>query len=889
MKRKLKQIIAPRVRSFESQLRSIENNFLARGKRSPFRGRQPSLKQKISLIVATYNVEKYIDDFMRSIFNQSTGLINVEIIVVDDGSTDSSGELARKWQAAYPKVIKYIHQENQGASEARNVGMNHATGDWLTFPDPDDILDRHYFHHVNIAINRPRKSKIALISTNLVLYYEKIKYYSDSHPLSYKYKSTYTERPSKNMGEYMQLSAASCFIKADLLRNSGLKFESNIKPNFEDASLINKFICQLDNHGIGFVKDAIYNYRRREDGSSLVASARVKREWYIDQLRHGYLDLLKSTTSETGETPRFIQRTILYDISSRFKHLANQPERISHLSESEVVEFLDLLQEIFTYIEEETIRSMSINPIIEIDRLGLLAMFKDDLRAHDFVYVNKYDKKNHSIQFTTQTGGDAPLEVSIFVNGKIAENIDYSKQTTTFLERTYATKHSFWIKAVGNAELRATISGRPARIKRNGEYLGDRVTVNTIINKLRPPAAVSNKLPASANRLRAYATSNAARKKFKNCWVLMDRDDVADDNAEHLYRYMMNNGRTPNAYFVLRSDSPDWNRLELEGFNLLRYGSDQHVAAIVNASIIASSHTAHFVRWPVKKEWLQDLVNYKFAFLQHGTIKDDHSSSLNNQNYDLFVTSATGEYNSIAGVESNYLFSSKEVKLTGLPRHDALLKTAKSNDIILIMPTWRNYLTAMNTAKGAMPERIDGFIDSDYAIAWSELLSSEELKSISNKYGKKIVFCPHPNTSIYMDDMNIPEWVETVSPNDPVSYQKLFSECATLITDYSSVAFDCAYIDKSVIYYQFDRAYFFDSNHGYRRGYFDYPIDGMGPVTDTLEQTLTALKENLTGNEPSVYASRRQNFFPFHDGKSCERVFEAIEELLNEEPNIKLG
>src|SRR5690554_4285029 len=99
-------------------VRSFEQRFEKRGYRSPLK-MHPSLSQKVSLIVPTYNVEPYIDEFLASVTSQTTGLRNLEVIIVDDGSTDRTGDIAQVWASRYPKTIRYIRQENKGAAEAR--------------------------------------------------------------------------------------------------------------------------------------------------------------------------------------------------------------------------------------------------------------------------------------------------------------------------------------------------------------------------------------------------------------------------------------------------------------------------------------------------------------------------------------------------------------------------------------------------------------------------------------------------------------------------------------------------------------------------------------------------------------------------------------------------
>lgn len=92
----------------------------------------------ISIIVPVYNVERYIDQCIESIVNQSYK--NIEIILVDDGSKDCSLEKCKKWERIDSR-IKVIHQENQGEFGARNTGLHHARGEWLGFVDADDYVE----------------------------------------------------------------------------------------------------------------------------------------------------------------------------------------------------------------------------------------------------------------------------------------------------------------------------------------------------------------------------------------------------------------------------------------------------------------------------------------------------------------------------------------------------------------------------------------------------------------------------------------------------------------------------------------------------------------------------------------------------------------------------
>jgi len=100
------------------------------------------------------------------------------------------------------------------------------------------------------------------------------------------------------------------------------------------------------------------------------------------------------------------------------------------------------------------------------------------------------------------------------------------------------------------------------------------------------------------------------------------------------------------------------------------------------------------------------------------------------------------------------------------------------------------------------------------------------------------------------------------------------------VTDYSSVAFECAYLDRPIVYFQFDRDEFFAGNHTYTRGYFDYREHGFGPVAETEDQVLDAIQQALEGREDPIYAQRRESFFAFRDGRCCERVYNEILKIL---------
>lgn len=874
----LSKRLSKKLKSLRKAIRSFEQKFEKRGYRSPFKI-HPPLVEKVSLIVPTYNVEQYIEEFLASVTSQTTGLRNLEVIIVDDGSTDRSGEIAQAWARRFPKTIKYIRQENRGAAAARNTGLDHATGEWVSFPDPDDILDRKWLHALNREIKSRHERPVLIIARPLHVFRESDGVIRNIHPLASQYNRR-REINTSNLGDYILLNTASNFFHRKSIEDSGLRFDPAIRPGFEDAHFVNRLIAAFPDRLIIAQPKPAYIYRKREAGTSLLDGSKSRPEWYYDQIKFGYLGLIDSVANKLGSLPRYVQRVVLYSLGWRFRYLINHSSRADFLTDEQRSQFLLLVSEVLSKLDAETIRTMNFGGLHEGYKAGLLWWYKKEDRVNDYLYLQQYDPQQQIIQFSYYSGGDTGADVTVFVDGKPAEHLYCSRSVSTFLNKPFFSEHRFWIRVTPDAEVRATINHRPVRLRRGSRTLGDRVPVRSAVRALVPNP--SPNLPTDARNLRDYATSEFARKRFANCWVLMDRDDAADDNAEHLYRYLLMSGNADRAFFVLREDSPDWQRLDAEGFKLLPFGSKDHIAALVNAEILASSHIDHFILWPVAKEWIQDLARYKCVFLQHGVTKDDLSNWLNAKPIRLFVTAAPDEYNSIANTSSNYFFSERETKLTGFPRHDRLLSRPQKRDAILIMPTWRRYLVGETTGAGMKREPMADFIRTQYARAWRDLLVSDRLRQLAEYHGKEIVFCPHPNMAMYLEQFDLPAYIRCRDPRLPPSIQETFAEAALMVTDYSSVAFECAYIDRPIVYFQFDRDEFFAGDHVYTRGYFDYREHGFGPVVETGDQVLDAIQKVLEGQEDPVYAQRRESFFAFRDGRCCERVYNAILEILPE-------
>lgn len=370
--------------------------------------------------------------------------------------------------------------------------------------------------------------------------------------------------------------------------------------------------------------------------------------------------------------------------------------------------------------------------------------------------------------------------------------------------------------------------------------------------------------------------------KKKKIWLFFDRLDKADDNGEAMFRFLCTKKPSDiDYYFVIGENSPDYERMKTFG-PVVPALSFEHQVLLSVADYVVTSQLNGYVENPYgeTEECFRDLYHRaKVVFLQHGVTKDNQTKWLNRFNQDLYglVAAAPMEYQSF--LETPYFYDTNTIWYTGMPRFD--LMEDKTEKYILVMPTWRQkymkqvLLEETQTYKWFPNEEFD---DSSYIKVYNSLLCNEKFKKMCKRKGYRIIFMPHPIVQPYVDRFKAPEDVIVFNYN--VSWRDLFEKCALMITDYSSVAFDFAYLNKPVLYYQFDRDEFF-SSHSYKEGYFDYKDMGFGEVVSEEAELLNCLEYYLNTNCKSrqKYLDRIKDFFGYQDRNNSQRIYERILEM----------
>lgn len=377
--------------------------------------------------------------------------------------------------------------------------------------------------------------------------------------------------------------------------------------------------------------------------------------------------------------------------------------------------------------------------------------------------------------------------------------------------------------------------------------------------------------------LAAIPASFFYRKYHKNLWLFCDLAGEARDNGYWLFQYVRKEHLEVDAVFAIDAESPDYRKVQMLG-KTVQFGSYLHWVVYLSAQYVISSQKASGPNASV----CYVLERFKLfrgnkIFLQHGIIKDNISFLYYKYtNIRLFTCSTKRE---LDYVREHYGYPKDYVQLLGLCRFDELLKPVKTENRIVIMPTWRKWLS--HPTEGISADHLErSFLTSGYYRYWSRLLDHSGFLCELEKNDWTVTFYLHREAQKYSKffTSSHPRVEIGTFPNTDV--QSLLKSAKILITDYSSVAMDFALLDKPLFYYQFDYEEF--RKRHLEEGYFNYECDGFGPVcydeSDLIERVISMIKGS--GVENAMYQIRRDEFFTLKDRDNCKRTYDAVKNIL---------
>lgn len=815
------------------------------------------ISPRLSLVVPTYNVAAYLPVFLESVFSQTSQTQRFEVIIVDDGSTDKSGQIARDWAKKHPNHIRYIHQKNQGLSEARNTGLRAARGTWVSFPDPDDFLDLDYFRIILQQTVVAHDNPLLMIVAKLLPYDEAKQTSMDNHPLDYRFRSGLRYIDTSDLGDFIHLSAASCWFDRATLVKHKLRFNPRVKPVFEDGHLVSKLLMLSPERTIAVVPKAVYNYRKRADASSLVMSAKTNKGFYLDTVEYGYLDLILFAKAKLGHVPRFVQRVCLYELQSRIRYLMDDNARIDLLSAEEQRYFTALLEKVMADISVEVIQSFQIGKFNNQHRTGLIGRFKPEEAANRLLYIEKYDPKTRIARFSFFTGDQGDVKTEVICRTKNLPLTDTSSRWTSLVGENFLGQHWFHVRLPKTGEVTCLVNGVEMVLRHIKCNMMVPMTHTSLTAFLRPTIPAS--LTDDQVDLRAAVLDMPAT--YQGAWLVMGSQMLAGADAVQLYHHLQQTQKAENLWFVLSVMSPDWARLMTAGVKLLPYGNQAHLAALVQADLLITSTVNPDDAWPVDRAAFADLTQIRRVVLPQET-------ALSSRLADYHFVASKQTAATLTTSEDNSHWFDHELSVTGYPRHDGIIRARISAKTVVIAPDWLRDICADT---GDNPLTRHSFTPTEitqYRTFWAAVFSDPALVALQHNH--KLTFQVIAGRQMAQNaDLNALAKHVTVfeAGLDPNILAKEVAQAELVITDQPNVAFDAAFLGiQALLCRQLEQG-------------LDLPYPDEIWLSQTVEQLVAHITDHYSPCKERAKLSKPKVFYPPDTKECCARAAAALKKL----------
>lgn len=364
--------------------------------------------------------------------------------------------------------------------------------------------------------------------------------------------------------------------------------------------------------------------------------------------------------------------------------------------------------------------------------------------------------------------------------------------------------------------------------------------------------------------------------KNKKIWLMYDKLYKGGDSCEYLFRATAKLKDGVTKYYIIDKNTSDYALLKKDGYKPIPTRSLRHRLAFLHSDIVLNTNSNIF---PFngyntdRSRFIRGLCNFGSMCLQHGLTVQKCAMAQQRilDNTKLYFIASKYERDNLEHHAYNYK-GFDIIRLTGIARYDGL----KNNDQkqILISPTWRMYnAMPVTSSEGVQREYNPEFKHTIYYKIYNDLINNEKLLSCARKTGYKIKYLLHPILSAQHDDFRPGEGVEVISSVGDLSYEKILTESSLMVTDYSGVQFDFAYMKKPIVYFHPSQL----PAH-YDDGCFFYDTMGFGEICTSSEQLIDILCAYMENGcrMSKKYTDRVNDFFCYHDTNNCERIYRSI-------------
>ena len=347
---------------------------------------------------------------------------------------------------------------------------------------------------------------------------------------------------------------------------------------------------------------------------------------------------------------------------------------------------------------------------------------------------------------------------------------------------------------------------------------------------------------------------------------------MAQDNGYYFFKYCMDHEEEKrqknHIYYVITKDAPDRKKLDAYQSHLVDFMSIRHMIYMIAAELLVSTDTRNHLyamrqRGSILKRYLR---KKPLVFLQHGVTAlkkvDFFYGKGKSGSCNLFVVTSDFEKKI---VEDYFGYAEDEIVNSGFARWDVLEDKSEGLREILIMPTWRAWLENVT---------LEEFKESDYFHNYMALLNSPRFHCFLEKNDLLANFYLHSKFREFIQDFSVESDRIRLIVFGEEPANELMMRCKMLVTDYSSVCWDVFYLDKPVVFFQFDRDKYMEA-HG---SYLDMDRELFGDCAQDVDGLLTYMERCADDHfvvRPE-YEKMQKSFYKYFDDQNSRRICDAI-------------
>lgn len=598
---------------------------------------------------------------------------------------------------------------------------------------------------------------------------------------------------------------------------------------------------------------------------------RLLKENVTETSRFGDLVSVSKTSPVVSDKFIRIQAKKSHDLSLRFQ-TQQALQRAQYGFKTQLLAFEDTEQGYLVtgFVSSEFVRTLELQKLVMISRNTLV------YSEHAFDIQVSYHVVKERYEFSAMIAPQAdfsPIYQDLFIRGTVSDDQVLIKlDGTSQAVRTYVSSQVFSHE-------------RDVLVKDIDEY-GEEVDVSYL---MFPYITINNNLAFEfrkrkyfetqanqklelqvVNQLKAENLLTATRIQQKNIWVIFEKDaQGGHDNGFHFFKYVYEQHPEITAYYVIEKASADYKNLEPYSDKVLPFMSREYFEMVAQAKLLISSDTKYHVYNTNRRQapFAQLLADKPLIYLQHGVNGLKQVPAFHKHRGLLQFIMAPTQYEKDQINVNQWGYEPNEVAVTGFARWDSYEDKTATIPFkqVFVMPTWRKWMDGMTR---------EMFKATPFYEQYQAFLNSDQLKSALKTNHVRIAFFLHPYFKDYVDLFDIDETIIDRYGYLDKDMGEAMMESSLMITDYSSVAWDQFYLNKPVIFYQFDQAEYLRTE----KAYMDYEKELFGDVTfdaqSTVDKIIAYMMENFTMKPEYNYM--RQQYFTYIDHHNSERIFKVV-------------